>query len=180
MGQSILIQVRPGVLIERLLALDEAAVARLNAVVHTSSVARMLTIRAATGLAAVEVLLMAGLAVGGRRRSALRMFAATALVYLASEALGTVWQRRRPFARLTQVEPLVAHTTGRSFPSRHVASGLAMAVIGGRVHPRLGLAMALVAGGLGLSRVASGLHYPSDVLVGALVGLAIGRYTPAA
>ena len=69
----------------------------------------------------------------------------------------------------------MAHSAGRSFPSRHVASGLAMAWVAGRAHRRLGLAMAGVAWLLGLSRVAAGLHYPSDVLSGALLGSVVGR-----
>ena len=160
---------------ERLLAADDTGVARLNAAVRTSRAVRTLTGRTATGLAGVELLLMGGLAMGGRRRSAARMLAAVALVYLASEALGGLWQRQRPFARLSQVEALVSHAGERSFPSRHVASGLAMAVIGWRAHPKLGLAMAVVAWVLGVSRVAAGLHYPSDVLMGAVLGQAIGR-----
>jgi membrane-associated phospholipid phosphatase len=68
----------------------------------------------------------------------------------------------------------VAHTAERSFPSRHVASGLAMAAIGRDAHPKLGAAMAAVAWLLGLSRVAAGLHYPSDVLAGAALGRALG------
>jgi membrane-associated phospholipid phosphatase len=156
-------------------AADDWGVERLNGAVRTAGVARNLTIGAATGLAWVEVLLMAGLALGGRTSSVVRMLAAVALVYLASEALGGRWPRRRPFAELAQVEALVAHTAERSFPSRHVASGLAMAVIGGRAHPRLGRAMTAVAWGLGLSRVAAGLHYPSDVLAGALIGIVLGR-----
>ncbi len=117
---------------------------------------------------------MASLAIGGRQNSAVRMLAAVALVYLTSEVLGALWQRQRPFARLSEVEALVPHPEQRSFPSRHVASGLAMAVIGRRAHPRLGLAMAAVASGLGVSRVAAGLHYPSDVVAGAVLGSAIG------
>jgi undecaprenyl-diphosphatase len=50
-----------------------------------------------------------------------------------------------------------------------------MASIGGRTHPVLGLTMSVVAWLLGLSRVATGLHYPSDVLAGALLGGVIGR-----
>ena len=38
----------------------------------------------------------------------------------------------------------------------------------------LSLVMAVVAGLLGLSRVAAGLHYPSDVLAGAALGLGVG------
>ncbi len=149
--------------------------AALNTAVRTCRVLKSVTSLSATGLAGVEVLLMGGLALGGRTGAAVRMLGAVGLVYLTSEALGAVWQRQRPFARLGQVEALVAHSGERSFPSRHVASGLAMAVIGGRAHPRLGPVMALVAGVLGLSRVAAGLHYPSDVLAGAALGVTIGR-----
>jgi undecaprenyl-diphosphatase len=122
------------------------------------------------------VALMLLLAIGGRRGSALRMLAAVCGVYAVSEVLGALWPRQRPFARLSEIEALVRHDAGRSFPSRHVASGLAMAAIGGRAHPRLGLLMSLVAWLLGLSRVAAGLHYPTDVLAGAVLGLCIGRY----
>jgi len=162
-------------LADRLHAGDDWGVARLNAVVRTSRRLRRLTSRTATALAGVEVVLMGGLALGGRRSSAARMLAAVALVYLASEGLGVLWPRRRPFTQLVDVEALVPHAGERSFPSRHVASGLAMAAIGGRAHPRLGLAMATVAWALGLSRVAAGLHYPSDVLAGAALGRAIGQ-----
>ena len=154
--------------------MDDAAVVRLNGAVGTSRALKKLTRRCATGLAGVEVVLMGALALGGRRSSAARMLAAVAVVYLASEALGALWPRQRPFARLSDVEALVPHAGQRSFPSRHVASGLAMAAIGGAAHPRLGTAMACVAWLLGVSRVAAGLHYPSDVLVGAALGQVIG------
>jgi undecaprenyl-diphosphatase len=157
------------------MAADRAGVAGLNAAVRRSVARRTLTRLAASGLAGVEVLLMSSLAIGGRRGSAARMLCAVGLVYVISEALGMRWQRQRPFAVLHEVEALVPHAQERSFPSRHVASGLAMAVIGGRAHPRLGVAMACVAWILGLSRVAAGLHYPSDVLAGALLGSALGR-----
>ena len=162
-------------LTSRLRVLDDGGTARLNAAVRTSPTVRTLTSRSATGLAGVEVVLMATLALGGRRGSLARMLAAVAAVYLASDALGTLWPRQRPFTRLSDVEALVPHAGGRSFPSRHVASGLAMAAIGGGAHPRLGLCMCAVAWTLGVSRVAAGLHYPSDVLAGAVLGRIIGQ-----
>jgi undecaprenyl-diphosphatase len=161
----------------RIVAADHAGVVCLNEAVRSSRVARSLVGYAAIGLAPVEVLLMIALAVAGRRpAAAARMLGAVALVYLASEALGTLWPRQRPFARLARVEALVPHVQQRSFPSRHVAAGLAMAIIGRRTHAHLGLSMALVAAMLGVSRVAAGLHYPSDVLAGGTVGVAIGRW----
>jgi undecaprenyl-diphosphatase len=103
------------------------------------------------------------------------MLLAVGIVYVACEGLGRLWPRERPFARLDGVCGLVPHAAGRSFPSRHVASGLAMAAIGGQAHPLLGHAMAGVAWLLGLSRVMAGVHYPSDVLCGALLARLVVR-----
>ena len=159
---------------------DETLVLALNATARRSPRAAWIVGRLAAWLAGVEVLLMVALALAGRRDSAVRMLAAVSVVYVLSEALGTIWPRRRPFARLAQAERLARHSAERSFPSRHVASGLAMAAVGGQAHPRLGTAMATVAWLLGLSRVAAGLHYPSDLLGGALLGAAVGRLAQSA
>jgi undecaprenyl-diphosphatase len=155
---------------------DDALVIWLNRLARRQPSVAKLVGFAAQRLAVVEVGLMLLLAISGRRGSAVRMLAVVAAVYAASEGLGRTWPRERPFARLATVALLAPHEPARSFPSRHVASGLAMAIIGGREHPGLGLLMAITAWLLGLSRVAAGLHYPSDVAAGALLGLILGRY----
>jgi undecaprenyl-diphosphatase len=160
-----------------LLRADDALVGALNSRARRSPLAASAVGRVAAWLAGVEVLLMLALALAGRRDSALRMFAAVGLVYLLSDALGAIWPRQRPFARLVEVEALATHSPERSFPSRHVASALAMAAVGGRAHPRLGTAMASVGWVLGVSRVTAGLHYPSDVIGGALLGAGIGWFS---
>jgi membrane-associated phospholipid phosphatase len=154
---------------------DDAVVVALNIAARSTAGGRGLVSGAATALAGVEVLLMGWLAVVGSRRAALRMLGVVCVVYVASEALGIVWPRRRPFAELSNVVALAPHDVQRSFPSRHVASGLAMAAIAHSAHPRLGGVMTAAAWLLGVSRVAAGLHYPTDVLAGALLGIAIGR-----
>lgn len=152
-----------------------ALVEALNAAARDSVAGRRVTSGAASGLAAVQVVLMLGLACGGGYRAAARMVGAVGLVYVASEALGVLWPRERPFARKElEVAALVPHSAQRSFPSRHVASAVAMAAVGNRTHPRLGAAMQAVALLLGASRVAAGLHYPSDVLAGAVLGRLVG------
>jgi membrane-associated phospholipid phosphatase len=173
-GQSILWPVAVESVVRRMMAADVALAIRLNALVRRSVSVRVLAAGSSTWLAGVEVLLMGALVVAGRRRLAGRMLGAVGLVYLASEILGGIWQRRRPFADHADIEVLVPHSAPRSFPSRHVASGLAMAAIGGAAHPFLGLAMTAVAWLLGLSRVAAGLHYPTDVFAGGLLGSIIG------
>jgi undecaprenyl-diphosphatase len=165
-----------GALARAALRADAAVATGLNAAVCDSGVRQRVTACAASGLAGVEVVLMLGLACGGGKRAAVRMVAAVGLVYVFSEVLGVLWPRARPFAHTElDVQALVAHSAQRSFPSRHVASGVAMAAIGERAHPRLGAAMRITAWLLGNSRVAAGVHYPSDVLVGAVLGRLIGR-----
>lgn len=128
---------------------------------------------AAERLSWVEIALM--LALGMRNpAAAARVLAAVAGVYVSSEAVGRAAARERPFARDDGVEDLVDHAARRSFPSRHAASAVAMATVTMRYSRPLGTVMAVVAALLGLSRVAAGLHYPSDVLAGAVLGQAIG------
>ena len=156
--------------------MDTAAVLWLNRAARRGVSTRTMVAGAARWLSVVEIGLMLLLALDGRRGSALRMLAAVATVYVACDGLGRVWSRPRPFERVAGLDPLVEHSEGRSFPSRHVASGVAMAAIGSRAHPRLGAIMSLVACVLGASRVAAGVHYPTDILGGAALGLFVGCY----
>ena len=155
--------------------MDDAAVRTFNRWARDSRVVATSVGYLAERLAGVEVVLMLLLGLSGRRSSALRMLAAVGSVYVASEAIGQLWPRERPFERLGDVTPLAAHSTGRSFPSRHVASGLAMAAIGGQDQQRLGWLMAVVAWLLGISRIAAGLHYPTDIVAGAALGWLVGH-----
>jgi membrane-associated phospholipid phosphatase len=154
---------------------DDAVVIRLNRWARRNPASARTIGFAAERLAAVEVSLMVLLALSGWRGSALRMLLAVGAIYAACETVGRVVPRQRPFERIPKVSSLAQHKLGRSFPSRHVASGLAMAAIGSRDHPRLGRLMTAVAWLLGVSRVAAGLHYPSDIVAGALLGEIIGR-----
>src|SRR6185437_105337 len=58
----------------------------------------------------------------------------------------------------------------RSFPSGHSASGFAFAASVGRDLPALALPLRLLAGAVAYSRVHTGVHYPSDALIGSIIG----------
>jgi undecaprenyl-diphosphatase len=62
-----------------------------------------------------------------------------------------------------------------SFPSGHAASGFAFAAAIGRDQPRLGLALRFLAAAVAYSRAHTGVHYPGDAVVGALIGESTGQ-----
>jgi undecaprenyl-diphosphatase len=68
-----------------------------------------------------------------------------------------------------------ADWTYQSFPSGHATTAFALAAVVGFLSPRWFYPMLAVAVLIALSRVALGVHYPSDVTGGAILGL-LGAY----
>jgi membrane-associated phospholipid phosphatase len=123
----------------------------------------------------------AGLAVAGGgagRRAAVRGTLAigvtSALVNLYVKSL---WIRPRPDRVGAGVPEQrdVRIPTSTSFPSGHAASGFAFASAVGRDQPGLGLALRFLAAAVAYSRVHTGVHYPGDVVAGALIGASTGQ-----
>jgi membrane-associated phospholipid phosphatase len=84
--------------------------------------------------------------------------------------------RRRPL--LEEHPPLARAPTKLSFPSAHATSSLAAATALGRVRPRARPALYGLAAAVCLSRPYLGMHYPSDVLAGAVLGTVVGNSVP--
>jgi undecaprenyl-diphosphatase len=61
-----------------------------------------------------------------------------------------------------------------SFPSGHTAAAFVMVSILGSFYPVLLLPLVILASFIGISRVYLGVHYPSDVLAGAILGIVCG------
>ena len=86
--------------------------------------------------------------------------------------------RPRPFITEPQPAPLFIGVRGDSFPSAHAATSFAAAVLLTSLFPRrwpvfFGLAVAMA-----YSRVYVGVHYPGDVLAGALLGVLVAIALP--
>ncbi|HET6830017.1 MAG TPA: phosphatase PAP2 family protein [Solirubrobacterales bacterium] len=118
-----------------------------------------------------------GAGLGDRRRGRFFVAAAAApatvgINYLVKATVG----RERPV--LEGHPPLGPAPSKLSFPSAHAATSVAGAVALGRVAPRARLPLYGLAALICAGRPYLGMHYPSDVLAGAVVGWAIGRAWP--
>jgi decaprenylphosphoryl-5-phosphoribose phosphatase len=84
---------------------------------------------------------------------------------------------RRPRPVLEGLPPLGGAPSSLSFPSAHATSAFAVATAMTRVDSlgALAFVLALV---LSLGRPYLGMHYPSDVLAGAVLGVALGLIVP--
>ena len=83
--------------------------------------------------------------------------------------------RERPFASHFQVQPLTAPLDRYSFPSGHTMHASAFLVQLAHYYPDVMGLMLPFGIAVALSRVLLGLHYPTDVLAGALLGWALAR-----
>jgi membrane-associated phospholipid phosphatase len=84
---------------------------------------------------------------------------------------------RRPRPILEGLPPLGGAPSSLSFPSAHATSSFAVATAMTRVDPLGALAFALALA-LALGRPYLGMHYPSDVLGGAILGILLGLLVP--
>ena len=99
--------------------------------------------------------------------------AAAAVAMITNQVISHLWQRPRPFvSHQTLTHLLSAPSPDPSFPSDHAAVAFAIAFAVLAFSRRAGILFLAAATLISLSRVALGLHYPSDVLAGALVGWA--------
>ena len=89
------------------------------------------------------------------------------------ETAPQITHRPRPFVAHPQIHPLyVVHSS--SFPAGHAATAFAGATLLTYVAPRLWPLFVGLATAVSFSRVYVGVHYPTDVLAGAAIGVGIG------
>ncbi|BCN44111.1 bifunctional phosphatase PAP2/diacylglycerol kinase family protein [Prescottella equi] len=121
-----------------------------------------------------------GLAGGRARRAAVRgVLAVAGASALSNAVLKPVFPRRRPPAGTPEftVRRGLPAPRSSSFPSGHSASAAAFATAVALEYPAAGVALAPLAAAVAYSRVHTGVHWPSDIAVGAGVGAAVALAT---
>jgi undecaprenyl-diphosphatase len=125
-------------------------------------------------LGAIWVAIAIVLAVMWRRWGILALTAVSVLLAeLGARGLKEVFGVERPSTRYATPKPLVHAPHDPSFPSGHAATSFAAATILTATVPRWAPAWVLVAAAIAFSRVYVGVHYPLDILGGAVLGVLI-------
>lgn len=121
-------------------------------------------------LGLVWLVIAAAFAVLQRRPSLLvTVFGADIAADLLAEGVKDALPRARP-----HVSRLITLPTSGSFPSGHAATSFACAVVLAAAVPRWRVPFGLLAAAIAYSRLYNGVHYPLDVLGGAVLGALVG------
>jgi membrane-associated phospholipid phosphatase len=101
------------------------------------------------------------------------------LVAITSQGLKTLFYRERPFTTYPLIEKL-SEGGGSSFPSGHTLEAFAMATALSLLFSKKKIVIPVYLWAIlvAYSRMALGVHYPSDVLAGIIIGTFIGWIVP--
>lgn len=91
--------------------------------------------------------------------------------FLCDVVIKPIVRRLRPFVTNTELRLLIRTPGGYSFPSGHTSSSVGAAYVLFQMNRWVGIAGFLVAALIALSRMYLHVHYPTDVMAGALIGL---------
>lgn len=105
----------------------------------------------------------------------LKIVTSTALAVGVNEIIRHFWYRARPFVE-HDVNQLIEHSASSSFPSNHAACAFAIAFSIFLYSNKKGTPWLLLAGLIAVSRIFVGVHYPSDVFIGAGLGIALSWF----
>ncbi|MEU3015029.1 bifunctional phosphatase PAP2/diacylglycerol kinase family protein [Nocardia asteroides] len=171
----------PGRRFRRVSRVDGALSRAVSRIPESAADRGMLALTKSANTGGLWLATAAALAVqpGPPRRAALRgVIALGGSSFLVNLVLKSLIPRRRPPAELMpHGRRLVDKPVSSSFPSGHSANAAAFATAVALESPRTALAVAPVAAAVAYSRIHTGAHWASDVMVGAAVGTGVALAT---
>lgn len=99
---------------------------------------------------------------------------AAVAAYLTKKGIVLFLNVPRPFDTFPEITQLIEHVSYESFPSGHTITFMALATALFLYNRTVGIIFGVAALFIGLGRVASGIHWPSDILGGASIGILVG------
>ncbi len=129
-------------------------------------------------LRGVFVMILLWLLIFGKKQGRITALGCILVVALADQLssglIKPLVERIRPCHVIEPVHLLVDCSQGLSFPSSHAANSVSLAVYLSLHYPRAVWFLVVFAAIVSYSRIAVGVHYPLDVIAGALVGALCG------
>ena len=120
------------------------------------------------------IVILAGLAIACTWRhkwhGVTALFVAVVAAFAINVSIGTLIPRERPFYT-ERTQPLFVPMSEKSLPSDHAALAFSLTGVVWFYCRRPRAAAVAIAVGIAIARVMAGVHYPADVVVGAVVGL---------
>lgn len=95
------------------------------------------------------------------------------IAIIVSESISAIYVRERPFVADSRVHLLVPHGADGGMPSHHIVFMVALVATVYYYDKRSATFFALLTLITGIARVVAGIHYPSDIVVGAVIGAGI-------
>ena len=169
-------------LLRRLDEIDEAVFERIAGWESPAMDRLMPALSQAASHSKIWIALAAAMSLAGGkkgRRTAVEGLAAVAFTsFLSNLVAKGLFRRRRPTDQVPEARRLPTPGSS-SMPSGHTASAAAFTRVVGAAYPRLRIPLNALAAAIGFSRVYTGVHHPTDVIAGWLLGKGIGTLTHA-
>lgn len=104
-------------------------------------------------------------------------FVSLAIVLLINRLISLFRFRVRPFITYPEIYQLIEHSSDKSFPSDHTTVAFALGMSLWFFKREWGKGSLIMAFLIGLGRIFCGLHYPLDVVTGAVLGIGVAVVT---
>jgi len=117
--------------------------------------------------------------VSGNHIVSYELILGTMILGLVVQLMKTMIHRTRPYIKLKNIRIVGSRASGQSFPSGHTSQAFFIATVLISYQPQglyLGILFYTVASLVGITRIYVGMHYPRDVIGGAMLGTVMGLF----